>query len=139
MASTTIREPTFDLDDFDQPREVEAPLSWMYDIIYLAFFEKGTFHNSPDIGVEITTQYYDTKENTVFNLKKELTTQVSKYLGDIPVKEINVASYYWDEKGVDIIVITVTFSVNNELITAAAYVSLVDETLTYIIQVLGAL
>ena len=139
MASTTIREPTFDLDDFDQPKEVEAPLSWMYDIIYLAFFEKGTFHNSPDIGVEITTQYYDTKENTVFNLKKELTTQVSKYLGDIPVKEINVASYYWDEKGVDIIVITVTFSVNNELITAAAYVSLVDETLTYIIQVLGAL
>ena len=139
MASTTIREPTFDLDDFDQPKEVEAPLSWMYDIIYLAFFEKGTFHNSPDIGVEITTQYYDTKENTVFNLKKELTTQVSKYLGDIPVKEINVASYYWDEKGVDIIVITVTFSVNNELITAAAYISLVDETLTYIIQVLGAL
>ena len=29
--------------------------------------------------------------------------------------------------------------INNELITAAAYVSLVDETLTYVIQVLGAL
>ena len=139
MASTTIREPTFDLDDFDQPKKVEAPLSWMYDIIYLAFYEKGTFHDSPDIGVNITTQYYDTKENTVYNLKRELTTQVSQYLSDIPVKEINVESHYWEEKDVDIIVIDVTFSINNELIAAAAYVSLVDETLTYVIQVLGAL
>lgn len=139
MASTTIREPTFDLNDFDQPKEVEAPLSWMYDIIFLAFYEKGTFHDSPDIGVNITTQYYDTKENAVFNIKKELSTQVSRYLSDIPVREINVASHYWEEKGVDIIVITVTFSVMDELITAAAYISLVDETLTYVIQVLGAL
>lgn len=139
MASTIIREPTFDLDDFDQPKQIEAPLSWMYDIIYLAFYEKGTFHDSPDIGVNITTQYYDTIENTVSHLKKELTTQVSKYLSDIPVKEISVESHYWEEKDVNIVVINVTFSINNDLINAAAFVSLVDETLTYVIRVLGAL
>lgn len=139
MASATKREPTFDLDDFDQPKQIDAPLSWMYDIIYLTFYEKGTFHDSPDIGVNITTQYYDTTEDAVKIIRKELTTQVSKYLSDIPIKEINVSSHYWEEKGVDIIVIEVSFSVNDELITAAAYVSLIDETLTYVIQVLGAL
>lgn len=139
MASATKREPTFDLDDFDQPKQIDAPLSWMYDIIYLTFYEKGAFHDSPDIGVNITTQYYDTTEDAVKIIRKELTTQVSKYLSDIPIKEINVSSHYWEEKGVDIIVIEVSFSVNDELITAAAYVSLIDETLTYVIQVLGAL
>lgn len=133
----TIREPTFDLNDFDQPKELAPPVSWMTDIIYLLFYEKGTFHDTPDIGVDINSQSFDNVEYIVYYLKNEITNQVNVHLSNIPVREINVTSYFWQEKQVNVLVVTVTFSIDNELVTAAAYITLVDETLTYIIRVLG--
>lgn len=135
----TVREPTFDLNDFDQPKMLKPPESWMNDIMYLVFYERGTFHDTPDIGVHITAEAFDNAEYIVHYLKNEITRQVKEHLSDIPVNDINVSSFLWEEKKIHVVAISVTFNLGNQFVTATAYVTMVDETLTYIIRVLGAI
>lgn len=130
----TTREPTFAVSAFDTPLELEGADAWTTQICQLLFLEKGTYEHSPDLGIDITSHMYKDTAKYVYDVQKEINTQVNQYLGNIPFDGVDVSTYYWASKNTDIVQITLRFNVNGTIISRNAYVTKKDDVLTYIIS-----
>ena len=128
------REVTFELNQFDQPLEVTGADAWIRDIVAMAFMENGTYSDDPDLGCHISKELFTDIDTAVGEVKSRMDTMVAKYLDDIPIDDLTVAAYYWDEKSTYVLVLSVTFSIEEGHTTYAAYVSIIDHELSYIIS-----
>ena len=127
----TPREPTFELNEFNQPLEVSGPDAWIRDIVSMALYEPGMFSENTSLGVYSQNELYSFATpaiNTIYNNACE------NYLKDIPIDTLNVSSYNWDEKNTTVLVISCTFTTTTGPTTYAAYISTIDTQLSYIIS-----
>lgn len=130
----TTREPTFAVSAFDTPLELEGADAWTTQICQLLFLEKGTYEQTPDLGIDITSHMYKDTDKYVYDVQREINNQVSLYLGNIPFDGVDVSTYYWASRNTDIVKITLRFNVNGTIISRNAYVTKKDDVLTYIIS-----
>jgi hypothetical protein len=128
------REPTFELDMFNEPLEVKGADAWVRDVIAMAFYEEGTFTDDPDLGVNINREVYNFVNESVATIKSKLTAACDDYLSDVPIEDLIIASYYWEEMDTYVITISVSFKEESNLKSYAAYVTTIDYQLRYIVN-----
>ena len=130
----TPREPTFELNDFNQPLEVSGPDAWIRDIVSMALYEPGMFSENTSLGVYSQNELYSFATPAINTIYNNLHNACENYLKDIPIDTLNVSSYNWDEKNTTVLVISCTFTTTTGPTTYAAYISTIDTQLSYIIS-----
>lgn len=130
----TPREPTFELNDFNQPLEVSGPDAWIRDIVSMALYEPGMFSENTSLGVYSQNELYSFATPAINTIYNNLHNACENYLKDIPIDSLNVSSYNWDEKNTTVLVISCTFTTTTGPTTYAAYISTIDTQLSYIIS-----
>lgn len=128
------KEPTFEIDSFDQPLEVSGADAWVRDVIAAAFFEPGTFSDDPDFGVAIDKEMFADMGTAIATVNQKLQYACEEYLADIPIKDLVVTAYHWKENGTYVMVVNITFDTEEGPTTYAAYVTTIDTQLSYIIS-----
>lgn len=128
------REPTFELNRFNEPMEVTGPDAWVRDVVAMAFYEPGTFTDDPGAGVNINGETYTFTEESAGIIRSRLTENCDRYLSDVPIEDLIVATYYWESAAMYVTAITMQFRYNQTLKSYAAYVAIVDHTLRYIVN-----
>lgn len=132
--STAIKEPTFEVSDFNSPKEVENADAWIRLIAELIFLEKGTYSDSPDAGVQISDYEFNELVEGKSHLQTEINSQCSQYLSDIPIGVLEVSSFYWEEKNQYVVQVLVGFVEGSVLTYRAIHITDEDKTLTYLIS-----
>ena len=132
--STAIREPTFEISDFNTPKEIENADAWIKLIAALIFLEKGTYSDSPDAGVHIAMYEFNELVEGKTNLESEIRYQCANYLSDIPIGVLEVKSVYWEEKNQYIVRVLVGFKEGSVLTYRAIDITDEDKILSYIIS-----
>lgn len=84
------QELTFQVNDFSMPKVNSNYIAWSDLIIKLAMFEPGTFPDLPEAGLGINRAQYQDLDSYAARLKSNLENQISKYLPDIPVSNLDV-------------------------------------------------
>lgn len=130
----TPREPTFELNEFNEPLEVEGPKSWIRDVVEMAFYEPGTFSDDPELGVNVNGELYTFAEESAASIRTKLSEACKTYLSDIPLKELIVSTYFWEEMETYVTVITATFNYQNKPVVYNAYASVIDYQLRYVVS-----
>ena len=118
----TPREPTFELNDFNQPLEVSGPDAWIRDIVSMALYEPGMFSENTSLGVYSQNELYSFATPAINTIYNNLHNACENYLKDIPIDTLNVSSYNWDEKNTTVLVISCTFTTTTGPTTYAAYI-----------------
>lgn len=131
--STAIKEPTFEISDFNSPKEVENADAWIRLIAELIFLEKGTYSESPNAGVQIANYEFNDLMEGMSDLQTEIQTQCSTYLSDIPIGTLTVNSFYWEDKNQYVVQVLVGFIENAVRTYRAINITDEDKTLTYLI------
>lgn len=130
----TPKEPTFELDSFDQPLEISGPDVWIRDLVSIALYEPGTFSEDSSIGAYAQNELFNFADNAVSIIQSKLSHACSEYLSDVPIENLSVLAYNWEEKGTTVLVINCTFESQTGSTTYAAYISTIDSQLSYIIS-----
>lgn len=130
----TPKEPTFELDSFDQPLEISGPDVWIRDLVSIALYEPGTFSEDGAIGAYVQNELFDFSDEAVAIIQSRLARACKEYLSDIPIDNLGVMTYYWEEKNTNVLVIHCTFETSTGPSTYAAYLSTIDSQLSYIIS-----
>ena len=128
------KEPTFEIDSFDQPLEVSGADAWVRDVIAAAFFEQGTFSDDPEFGVEINKEMFAEIDVAIASVNRKLQDACEGYLSNIPISDLSVSAYFWNETGTYVMVLNVVFDTDEGPTTFAAYVTTIDTQLSYIIS-----
>ena len=131
------REPTFELNEFNEPLEVEGAKSWIRDVVEMAFYEPGTFSDDPDLGVNVNGELYTFAEESANTIRERLVEACRVYLEDIPIEDIIVTTYLWEEMDTYVTVITASFKQSSTPIVYNAYVSVIDHQLRYVVSQLA--
>ena len=130
----TPREPTFELNEFNEPLELDGPKAWIRDVVEMAFYEPGTFSDDPELGVNINGELYTFAEESAARIRNGLTEGCKNYLRDIPIKELIVSTYFWEEMQSYVTVITASFNYENKPVVYNAYASVIDHQLRYVVS-----
>ena len=133
-----IKEPTFELNEFNEPLTVSGPDAWIRDVVSMALYEQGTFSEDPNAGAAMNYELYNFSEDSVRIIENRMTQCCDIYLSDVPIKELNVATYYWEDMNTTVLVLSVTFEYERDLVSYAAYISLIDHQLRYVVNQLYA-
>ena len=132
--SSVIKEPTFTVSDFNTPKEIENADMWIELICQLVFMEKGTYSDSPDIGVDITKHEFNDIIRDTSVLELDIRDQITKYLSDIPIGVLTVKPYYWSERNIYVLRILVGFLQGSVTVTRAIDITDKDNVISYIIR-----
>lgn len=130
----TPKEPTFELNSFDQPLEISGPDVWIRDIISIALYEPGTFSEDASIGVYSQNELYNFTDAAVSIIQGKLEKACKEYLADVPIDNLSVSNYFWEVKNTNVLVIHCTFETTTGPTTYAAYLSIIDSQLSYILS-----
>lgn len=136
LSSKTVepREPTFELNSFNEPMEVTGPDAWIRDVVAIALYEEGTFVEDPECGVNTSAEVYNFLEESVSIIRNKLSEACKTYLKNVPIQTLSVSSYYWDEKDTYVVVISVSFKYESSLKSYNAYVTTIDHQLMYVVS-----
>ena len=131
------REPTFELNQFDEPLEAAGPDAWIRDVVAMAFYEPGTFVTDPTLGVYINSEVYNFTDTSANIIRSKMMNACRKYLTDVPLDSLDVSTYYWEEMDTYVVVLSVTFKYEHSLRMYAAHVAVIDHQLRYIVSQLA--
>ena len=132
--STVVKEPTFEVSNFESPREVDNADMWIKLICELIFLEKGTYSDEPDCGVHIAKYAYNDLIEDSSILESEIKLQVGSYLADIPIGTLSVKAYYWEERNIYILRVLVGFVEGSVITYRTIDINDENRTLSYIIS-----
>ncbi len=127
------KDVLFQMSDYNVPLIVNGPDAWTHNILDLLFLEKGTFSDSPDLGLDLNSITYMDVDSTVDYVTEELNRQVSVYMPDVPVTNLTVTTKPTasDETVLNILI---SFSLDYGNITKSAFVSLRDKVVDKIVD-----
>ena len=127
------KDVLFQMSDYNVPLIVNGPDAWTHNILDILFLEKGTYSDSPDLGLDLNSITYMDVDSTVSYVSSELNYQVRKYLPDVPVTNLTVTTKptATDES---VLNIQITFSLDYGRITKSAFVSLRDKLVDKIVD-----
>ena len=90
MGKGILKEHTFSVDDFNQPKVVEGRKAIGVLIIRLILLEPGTNQNRPDMGLGIVSRFRYIQNSDLPKLTQELKTQISTYLTPYQNTSVNI-------------------------------------------------
>lgn len=127
------KDVLFQMSDYNVPLIVNGPDAWTHNILDLLFLEKGTFSDSPDMGLDLNSITYMDVDSTVDYITEELNRQVSVYMPDVPMTNLTVTTKPTasDETVLNILI---SFSLDYGNITKSAFVSLRDKVVDKIVD-----
>ena len=127
------KDVLFQISDYNVPLIVNGPDAWTHNILDLLFLEKGTYSDSPEMGLDLNSITYMDVDSTLNYVSQELNYQVKKYLPDVPVANLVVTTKptATDETVLNILI---TFSLDYGNITKSAFVSLRDKIVDKIVD-----
>lgn len=127
------KDVLFQISDYNVPLIVNGPDAWTHNILDLLFLEKGTYSDSPEMGLDLNSITYMDVDSTLNYVSQELNYQVKKYLPDVPVTNLAVTTKptATDETVLNILI---TFSLDYGNITKSAFVSLRDKIVDRIVD-----
>jgi hypothetical protein len=137
MAVTYINDSARDMlmkmDGFNVPMEVTGPDAWIHNILDILFLEKGTYSDTPELGIDLNSITYLTTDEMVRYISDQLTAQTQKYLPDVPLSNLTV-SIKETENSDYVLNISVAFSVNYGTVSRSAFVSVKNKIIDYIVE-----
>lgn len=107
------KELTFGINNFNNPEEVTGVAAWTKVITNLLFMKKGSIPTDPEMGCEIQKYEYAFIDDVKDQIEAEITTQVQKYLSDVPFSGVTVSSEIPETGGPPILLIVLSFSYDN--------------------------
>ena len=127
------RDMIFKLDDYMTPQILTGADAWIHNIMDIIFIEKGTYSDTPDLGVELKSLNYMTADEMVRFLQNEIKNQSETYLPSIPLDDILVAVKE-ENNGQVTLIITLGFTTSKGKITRSVFVSVKDDIIDYIVD-----
>lgn len=127
------KDVLFQMSDYNVPLIVNGPDAWTHNILDILFLEKGTYSDSPELGVDLNSITYMDVDSTVSYVSSELNYQVRKYLPDLPVTNLVITTKPTTTDDT-VLNIQITFSLEYGNITKSAFVSLRDRVVDKIVD-----
>lgn len=124
---------TFKLDNYMSPQKLTGADAWVHNIIDTLFIEKGTYSDTPNLGINMKSLKYLDAESLVSYLQNEIKSQCDMYLSDIPLDDI-IIGLQTRTNGEVIAVITLGFMTSNGKISRSALVSIKDDIIDFIVD-----
>ena len=85
------KELLFAYDGFDQPYTVDDSLALAQLVYTLLFMRKNTYPNSPDMGININNEIFESLSAThLQNLEDEINEQIRQYIGTGELQAVKV-------------------------------------------------
>lgn len=128
-----IKDTLLDLDNYATPKIVSDSDAWVYNIVNLLLMEKGTFSDSPEMGVNLKSLNYLTADEMMTYLQSEIKSQCDTYLSDIPLDDTTI-SLKEQNNGEVCIAINLGFSARYGKINRSVFVSIRDEIIDCIVD-----
>ncbi len=127
------KDTLFELDNFASPKIVSETDSWVHNIMDVLLLEKGTFSDTPEMGVNLKSINYLTAEEMVTFLQNEIKEQCDSYLSDIPLDDILISLKEQNNGDVSVI-ITLGFNTRYGKVSRSVFVDIRDEIIDYIVD-----
>jgi hypothetical protein len=127
------KDVIFEISDYNVPKIISGADAWVEMILNLLFLENGTYSDAPDIGLDLKNHTYMETGEIIDYVTTELNRQVGSYMPGIPLSHISVQASTTEPDNT-ILYITLTFDVNENPISKAAFVSLNDEIVDMVVD-----
>lgn len=124
---------TFKLDNYMAPQKLTGADAWVHTIINLLFIEKGTYSDTPNLGINLKSLKYLDADSLVNYLQNELKEQCNLYLPNIPLNDILIG-LKTRANGEIIAIINLGFTTSKGTINKSALVSIKDDIIDYIVD-----
>lgn len=117
MASI-INEFDFCLDNFEDQKIYTGAMAYAHRIKNLFFMRPGDFPSLPEAGINIQSYRFKAVDDLLSgSLKEQISKQLSAYIADIPVENINISTA--SAKGQYYLIISIVlYQVNSTIIFA---------------------
>ena len=106
------KELTLNINNFDEPDKLSGPKAWVNMILTLIYMEKGTYKESPEMGIGILNYDFEFVDDIIDELEDQINDQVRIYLPDIPFESASLEEYDLSN-GDTALLITINFVVEN--------------------------
>lgn len=124
---------TFKLDNYMAPQKLTGADAWVHNILDTLFIEKGTYSDTPNLGINLKSLRYMDADSLVNYLQNELKEQCNLYLPNIPLDDILIG-LQTRANGEIIAIITLGFSTSKGKITKSAIMSIKDDIIDFIVD-----
>lgn len=84
------KEPCLTTNDFNRPAILEGRDAISTLLVHLILLEPGTYSNRPEMGVGLVSRYRYNEEESLQQLQKDIAKQVSIYLPEFEMVDVNV-------------------------------------------------
>lgn len=129
----SAKDTVMSLDNYRSPTILNGADAWVRDIINILFIEKGTYSDTPDLGIDIESLTYIDDDTLVSYVNNELHKQTKLYLSNIPISKITVGTYSTNN-GDNLLLIDIAFDYTQSPVHKSALVSLRNKTLDFIVD-----
>lgn len=86
-------ELSLNINNFDEPDKLSGPKAWVNLILTLIYMDKGTYPESPEMGIGIMDYDFQIVDEVVDDLEEAINEQVRIYLPDVPFESASVEEY----------------------------------------------
>lgn len=88
-----MKELSLNINNFDEPATLTGADAWVKMIITLIYMDKGTYPESPEMGVGIMDYDFEFIDDIIDELEDSINDQINTYLPDIPFESAGVEEY----------------------------------------------
>lgn len=86
-------ELSLNINNFDEPDKLSGPKAWVNLILTLIYMDKGTYPESPEMGIGIMDYDFQIVDEVIDELEEAINEQVRIYLPDVPFESASVEEY----------------------------------------------
>lgn len=87
------KELSLNINNFDEPDKLNGPKAWVNLILTLIYMDKGTYPESPEMGIGIMDYDFQFADEVIDDLEEAINEQVRIYLPDVPFESASVEEY----------------------------------------------
>lgn len=87
------KELSLNINSFDEPDKITGPKAWVNLILTLIYMDKGTYPESPEMGIGIMDYDFQFADEVIDDLEEAINEQVRIYLPDVPFESASVEEY----------------------------------------------
>lgn len=87
------KELSLNINNFDAPDKLNGPKAWVNLILTLIYMDKGTYPESPEMGIGIMDYDFQFADEVIDDLEEAINEQVRIYLPDVPFESASVEEY----------------------------------------------
>lgn len=127
------KELSLSINPFNKPQEYSGTKAWANQICALIMLEPGTYPSMPTMGVGLGRYEYATIDTVKSTLVDEIRKQVSIYLPDVPLKDVEIIDKSNTKHAY--VVLVLTFDENDNTKTVVVATEQVGKRIDFIVDI----